>query len=128
MWPGMEGLMPIPDSLTIMFPLLAHLRDGKENFNQETLKSLAEHFKLSNEEVKQLLPSGLQPLFTNRTAWAKSHLKAAGLIESPRRGYYKIWPRGLEILKTNPSRLDLLRKESTLSGQLTYDSQRKYSR
>jgi restriction system protein len=84
-----------------------HLSDGKEHSNQETLKSLAEHFQLTEEELAQLLPSGVQPLFTNRIAWAKSHLKAAGLIESPRRGYYKVCPRGLEVLKANPTRVDL---------------------
>jgi restriction system protein len=84
--------VPIPDFQTLMLPLLVHLSDGKEHSNQETLKSLAEHFKLNDNELAQLLPSGLQPLFTNRIAWAKSHLKAAGLIESPRRGYYKIRP------------------------------------
>ena len=99
--------MAIPDFQTLMLPLLKHLSDGKEHPNQETLKSLAEHFRLSEEELAQLLPSGLQPLFTNRLAWAKSHLKAAGLIESPRRSYYKISPRGLDILKSNPSRVDL---------------------
>jgi len=90
-----------------MLPLLVHLSDGKEHSNQETLKSLAEHFQLSDEDLAQRLPSGLQSIFTNRIAWAKSHLKAAGLIESPRRGSYKIRPRGLEVLKANPSRVDL---------------------
>jgi restriction system protein len=99
--------VPIPDFQTAMRPLLTYLSDGKEQSNQEILKSLAELFKLSEDELAQLLPSGLQPLFTNRIAWAKSHLKAAGLIESPRRGYYRILPRGLEVLKANPSRVDL---------------------
>ena len=99
--------MPIPDFQTIMLPLLKHLSDGAEHSNQDTLKSLAQHFQLTNEDLAQLLPSGLQSIFTNRIAWAKSHLKAAGLLKSPRRGYYKILPRGLEILKTNPSRVDL---------------------
>jgi restriction endonuclease Mrr len=79
----------------------------EEHSNQETLKSLAEQFHLTDEELTQLLPSGLQPLFTNRIARAKSHLKAVGLIESPRRGFYKIRTRGLEVLRTNPSRVDL---------------------
>jgi restriction system protein len=99
--------MPIPDFQTVMLPLLRHLSDGKEHSNQDTLKSLAEHFQLSADELAQLLPSGVQPVFTNRVAWAKTHMKAAGLIESPRRGYYKIHPRGLEVLKTNPVRVDL---------------------
>jgi len=67
----------IPDFQSVMLPLLIHLGDGKEHSNQETLKSLAEDFQLSDEELAQLLPSGLQAVFTNRIAWAKSHLKAA---------------------------------------------------
>jgi restriction system protein len=97
----------IPDFQTVMLPLLVHLSNGKEHSNQETLKDLAEHFQLTEDELAQRLPSGLQAIFTNRIAWAKSHLKAAGLIESPRRGYYKICPRGLEVLKANPARVDL---------------------
>jgi restriction endonuclease Mrr len=54
--------VPIPDFQTAMLPLLKHLSDGKEHSNQETLKSLAEHFKLSEDELAQLLPSGLQPI------------------------------------------------------------------
>ena len=90
-----------------MLPLLEHLSDGNEHANLETLKSLAEHFQLTEDELAQRLPSGLQAVFTNRIAWAKSHLKAAGLIESPRRGYYKICQRGLDALKSNPTRVDL---------------------
>jgi restriction system protein len=48
-----------------------------------------------------LLPSGQQSVFTNRIAWAKTHLKNAGLLESPSRGLYKITPRGLDALAQN---------------------------
>ena len=99
--------MSIPDFQGVMLPLSVHLSDGKEHANQETLKDLGEHFQLTDDELAQLFPSGLQAVFTNRIAWAQSHLKAAGLIESARHGYYKIRPRGLEILKSNPSRVDL---------------------
>jgi restriction system protein len=54
--------VPIPDFQTVMLPLLKHLSDGKEHSNQETLEKLADHFHLSEEELAQLLPSGLQPL------------------------------------------------------------------
>lgn len=43
----------------------------------------------------------------NRVAWAKAHLKAAGLLESPRRGFYRLASRGAEVLKRNPDRVDL---------------------
>lgn len=99
--------MPIPDFQTIMRPLLEHLNDGREHANADTLGALASHFNLTENEREQLLPSGRQGLFINRVAWAKSHLKAAGLIESPKRGFYKIAPRGREVLGMNPIRVDL---------------------
>jgi len=99
--------MSIPDFQSLMLPLLRHLEDGRERTNQETIEALAQEFGLSEQEREELLPSGRQPVFTNRVAWAKVHLKAAQLIESPRRGIYKITPRGLEILKRNPQRVDL---------------------
>lgn len=99
--------MAIPDFQSLMLPLLRHLEDGRERSNHETLEALAEEFGLTDQEREELLPSGRQPLFTNRVAWAKVHLKAARLIESPRRGVYKIAARGLEILRQKPQRVDL---------------------
>lgn len=91
--------MPIPDFQSLMRPLLQYLSDGSEHSNQETVSVLADEFRLSEEERDQLLPSGKQSVFTNRIAWAKSHLKQAGLIESPRWGVYLISARGLEFLR-----------------------------
>jgi restriction system protein len=75
------------------------LSDGSDHSNQETVSVLADEFRLSEEERIQLLPSGKQSVFTNRIAWAKSHLKQAGLIESPRWGVYRISARGLTLLR-----------------------------
>src|SRR5262245_9328879 len=91
--------MPIPDFQTLMRPLLAHLTDGVDHSNQETASVLADQFHLSKDERTQLLPSGKQSVFTNRVAWAKSHLKQAGLVESPRWGVYRITPRGESVLR-----------------------------
>jgi len=99
--------MAIPDFQTIMLPLLRHLEDGRDRGDRDTLDHLARHFGLTDDELVQLLPSGRARLFVNRVAWAKTHLKASGLIDSPRRGFYKITPRGQEVLKTNPDRVDL---------------------
>jgi restriction system protein len=90
--------MPIPDFQTLMRPLLEHLSDGADHSNQETASVLADQFHLSEDERTQLLPSGKQSLFTNRVAWAKSHLKQAGLVESPRWGVYCITTRGTALL------------------------------
>jgi restriction system protein len=92
-------LVPIPDFQTIMPVLMEHLADGADHANQETLDTLADHFGLTEAERAQLLPSGRQELFKNRVAWAKTHLKQARLIESPKRGIYRISPRGRDVLR-----------------------------
>ncbi len=98
--------MPIPDFQTIMLPLLRHVSDGKEYTNSGITDALAQHFRLTPEEQRALLPSGRQKVFANRVAWAKADLKMAGLIQSPKRGVSVITKRGLEVLTQNPERVD----------------------
>src|SRR5688572_3670390 len=98
--------MTIPDYETIMLPLLQHLADGRDRGTQETLDALAGVFKLTDSERRELLPSGRQPLFTNRVAWAKFYLKKASLIESPKRGFYHISERGRQVLAEKPQSID----------------------
>ncbi|OZB36745.1 MAG: restriction endonuclease [Halothiobacillus sp. 14-56-357] len=90
--------MAIPDFQSIMRPLLEHLADGKVHGNRETNDYLAQHFQLSEDELAEMLPSGFARLFDNRIGWAKTHLKGAGLIESPSRAKYRITQRGLDSL------------------------------
>jgi restriction system protein len=98
--------MPVPDFQSIMLPLLQHLSDGKEHSNQELTEAMADYFRLTEDERNELLPSGHQKVFTNRTAWAKANMKMAGLIRSPRRGLSVITSRGLYVLQQNPERID----------------------
>jgi restriction system protein len=99
--------MAIPDFQTIMLPLMRHLQDGREHTTGETLDALAKHFELTDAERSALLPSGIQDVFTNRVAWAKSHLKKAGILASPRRGVYQITARGREVLAKSPAAINL---------------------
>ena len=86
---------------------MRYCADGKEHAISETTDALADQFKLTDEERKALLPSGVQEIFRNRVAWAKSHLKMAGLLANPKRGIYKITDRGLEIIRKNPPLINL---------------------
>jgi restriction system protein len=99
--------MAIPDYQTIMLPLLRLLSDGKERSLREARDALADYFDLSIEERQQLLKSGRYSTFSGRVSWASTYAKEAGLIERPRRGYMKITPRGLSVLKENPSKIDV---------------------
>ena len=99
--------MSIPDFQSIMLPLLEYLQDGKEHSSREMNQALADHFQLTQEDKEQLLPSGSQKVFTNRLAWAKAHLKMAGLLHAPKRGIAVITERGVDILRQNPGHIDL---------------------
>ncbi len=96
--------MPIPDYQSIMLPLLrlSAITPGNEIPTREATESLANEFKLSEQERTELLPSGRQPIFGNRVGWATTYFKKARLFEATRRGYFKITQRGLDVLKQNP--------------------------
>lgn len=99
--------MTIPDFQSLMLPLLRIAGDGQEHSVGECQDTLAEQFGLSEEEVKELLPSGGQTRFRNRIGWALTHLRKAGLLEGTGRGKFRITERGLETLRENPSHLDV---------------------
>ena len=98
--------MSIPDYQTIMLPLLKHTSDRQEHLLQSLIDALAADFRLTDSERRELLPSGNQGIFNNRVGWARTYLKKAGLITSPKRGVMQITDRGLQILKENPTRVD----------------------
>lgn len=99
--------MPIPNFQTIFLPLLKQISDGKEYRYRDLIEMLAEHFKLSDTERNEPLPSGTQALFDNRVGWAKTYLKKAGLLDSPKRAVIRITQRGLDVLKSNPTILNV---------------------
>ncbi|MGC1272946.1 MAG: restriction endonuclease [Planctomycetaceae bacterium] len=99
--------MTVPDFQSIMLPLLRHLGDGREWSNSETADLLAREFRLTEEELTQRLPSGQSTVFANRVAWAKAHLKKAGVIDSPRRAVYRITNLGREVITDPPAKIDL---------------------
>lgn len=99
--------MAIPDFQSIMLPLLRFCGDGKEHTNREALDTLAMEFNLSEDEQKELLPSGQQCIIDNRVAWARAHMKMAGLVENTRRGVFRITTRGQKVLEKKPTEINL---------------------
>jgi restriction system protein len=99
--------MAIPDYQTLMLPLLRVLKDDKEHNIGEVVDALAEEFHLSPDERNQLLGSEQQTVIRNRAGWARTYLKKAGLVESTRRGYFRINERGRSVLASKPERIDV---------------------
>ena len=98
--------MAIPDYQTLMLPVLKLASDGIEHKFSQAVETLADDFSLSAEERSELLPSGSQAVFNNRVGWARSYLKQAGLLASPKRGYFTITESGMKLLQSNPLKID----------------------
>ncbi|MEJ7737447.1 MAG: winged helix-turn-helix domain-containing protein [Chitinophagaceae bacterium] len=90
-----------------MLPLLTKLADKQEHTVRELVEQLAKHFDLSEQDRRELLPSGAQFVFDNRVAWAKTYLKKAGLIDNPRRATIVINERGLKVLSERLRRINV---------------------
>ncbi len=90
-----------------MLPLLEFTGDGIDHDNSEAIENIATRFKLTEQERKQLLPSGQQRVLANRVAWARVHMRMAGLLENRARGVFGITQRGREILEKKPPKINL---------------------
>jgi len=96
----------IPDYQTLMLPLLKLVSDGQEHKYRELIENLAAEFQVTDQERKELLASGNQPIFDNRVGWAKMYLKKAGLLSSPKRATFIITDTGRKALSKKPERID----------------------
>lgn len=93
--------MAVPDYQSLMLPLLKITSDGKEHSFGEVVDALALQFRLTDDDRKEMLPSGTQSRFENRVRWAQTYMKKAGLLENPRRGKFLITDRGMKVIKDN---------------------------
>ena len=98
--------MAIPKYDEMYRECLDVLSDEKEHKVGELRDSLAVIFHISEEERKQMLPSGKQPMFNNRVNWTCTYLKRAGLIETTKRGVYRITAQGIEVKRQNLTQID----------------------
>jgi len=104
----MEIYMSIPTFQMVMLPIMKYCAENpQEHRIDELIEVIINQFKLTDEERKQLLPSGKQEIIDNRVGWARSHLKIAGLLEDPKRGYVKISQLGIDTMKKNPQDINM---------------------
>jgi restriction system protein len=117
--------MPIPTYDILMLPLLRALADGRIHQLREFYDRLADDFSLTPEQRAEYLPSGQQRVFQNRVGWARTYLKKAGLIESPRRGHILITDLGRSLLAESPDHIDIKMLERYESFQEFKNASRK---
>jgi restriction system protein len=99
--------MAVPDFQSFFKPLLEIAGDGKEHSMKEARELIAKRMNITEEDLKEILPSGTQTKFDNRIAWAKSYFVQAKVLESPRRGYFRITERGQDLLRKGHDRIDV---------------------
>ena len=111
--------MAIPKYQEMYLAFLQYISDGKEYDFKNIKDYVADEMHVTDDERKELLPSGKQTMYGNRIAWTKTYLNKAGLIDSPKRGIISITPKGLALLAEKPEKIndDLL---------MRYDSFREF--
>lgn len=97
--------MPVPDFQSAMLPILRELSDGKTRTAPDICNSAAAALGLNDDDLTELLPSGKQTTWDNRSRWAVTYLAQAGLLARPKRAHYQITERGREALAKVPDRL-----------------------
>jgi restriction system protein len=97
----------IPDFQSLMLPFLRVLADGSEKKAGDVITALARELNVTDDELREQLPSGRAPKFAKRVHWARMFLKAAGLFENPARGVFRMTERGKKELRSPPSRIDI---------------------
>lgn len=97
-----------------MLPVLRVAAGADDVWMRQVVQTIANDLALSREDRAQLIPSGRQTLLDNRVQWAKTYLTKAGLLQSLRRGLFRITDEGRKLLAEQPARIDnkmLLRYE-----------------
>lgn len=93
--------MAIPKYNELYDPFLTAISDGKIHTAKEVASTVANILQLSPEDLAEQLPSQRQTTFVNRLNWAKTYLKKAGLVDSPKRGTYIITTAGSTLLHSD---------------------------
>ena len=99
--------MTIPQFEQTMLPLLKLASDDETHQIRKAVETLGENMKLSPDEMRELVPTGVQTRFYNRVTWARTHLKWAGLLEDPKFGHFKITDIGHKFLARNPEEINI---------------------
>ena len=99
--------MPVPTFQALMLPALKALSNRKETRLSEVRERVAESERLSPDDLREMLPSGSQPVFANRVTWALYYMYRAGVLERVRHGVWRLNEEGAKLLANPPSEIDM---------------------
>ena len=98
--------MSIPKHKEMYLPFLEFLSDGQAHPIAEIIRHLAQKMGVTEEERKEMLPSGVTTTFGSRVGWTRTYLGKAGLLETVKRGVLVISAEGKRVLAANPPAID----------------------
>lgn len=88
----------VPKFEDFFLPCLKCLSNGKIYTQKMLRKYVIDYFHLSDADVCALIKSGRKTQVADRVSWTISYFMQAGLIDTPRRGNYKINEKGEKFL------------------------------
>jgi restriction system protein len=97
--------MYMPTYEDCMLPFLKVLSDGQLHTIRDIIEDVSRAMRLDEQQRVAMLTSGAR-VIANRVGWARTYLKKAGLLQSPKRGIMQITDRGNQVLAENPVRVD----------------------
>jgi len=87
-------------------PLLTLVNSGERNVT-ESANAIADVLGLTDRAKLETIKSGNQRKYINRTHWAATYLRAAGLIKTTKCGFVVITDQGVKFLKEHQAGISL---------------------
>lgn len=98
--------MAIPTYETLMGPVLRLVLNEPKHYTA-CAAELAPVFNLTQEEVEEMVGSGARTTFVDRVYWATTYMKAAGVLDRPRKGYVLATDRGRSLYQQRSGQIDV---------------------
>ena len=101
--------MAVPTQKQLHRPFLEIVNGSEEIVTFQQVKNeLSQRFLLTEGDLQETVSSG-QSRFENRTYWAASYLRRAGLLHSPSRARFLITSEGRDILASDDGDIEIKR-------------------
>ena len=93
----------LPPQAAFFFAILSHL-SGRPDGDQRTAihEAMPDLLKMTEAQRSERLANLPHLRYRHRSGWGLSILKAAGYVDSPVRGIWRITERGKELLAQHP--------------------------
>lgn len=93
----------MPNWEGFMIPTLKVMSDGIIRHWREFQPLVADQAQLTDEQKKEMLPSGSALKYENRIGWGVSFLTNVGALKRPKRGHYQITDAGKQLIELFPN-------------------------